>query len=86
MLKFKEEKRPGLLGLTTIFTEIGESGQPYDVETPFKLHADSGGIRITGNSPRLASMDDLQIFAKVLDSAWRAHRILIPKIYNAAGH
>lgn len=89
MLKFKLEKRPGLLGLTTVYIEIGADGLPLDKETPFQICADAGGVRFMGIQRRMETMDDLQILAKTLDLAWRAYRMLLTQksaVTNQAGH
>lgn len=86
MLKFKEEKKTGLLGLTTCFVEVGPQGQAYDAEAPFAIIADAGGIRFVGNSPRIADAVDLDTLAKTVSLAWTAHRHCRPKVLSSTGH
>lgn len=88
MLKFKEEKRPGILGLTVVFTEVCDDlgGKPSDSDSPFMITADAGGVRFQGTQRRMTDMGDLQMLAKTLDQAWRAYRTAQPKVTNAAGH
>lgn len=81
MIRFKKEKKPGLLGQSTLFT----LEQPGTLE-PFQIEADQAGIRFKGNSERINDPADLQIFAKAVSDAWTAHTIYRPKITSITGH
>lgn len=82
-MKFNEEKKPGLMGLTIVLTEI-KAVQDPEIE-PFQIQADKMGIRFSGKSNYLES-GDLQDLAKAIDRAWRAHLVAKPKILNERGH
>ncbi len=86
MLRFERQKRPGLLGLTIVYTEVGEDGGLLDAEQPFEIRADSGGLRFLGASRRISEMADLDILAKTISEAWSAHRGLRPKVTSITGH
>lgn len=86
MLKFKEEKAPGLLGMTTIFTQVGSDDKPLDPDDPFRVMSDRGGVRFMGTSRRLETQQDFEIFAKTVGAAAVAFQRAIPKVTNAAGH
>lgn len=81
MLKFKEEKKPGLLGLTVVFTL--ETIQ----EDPFRIQADSGGVKLSGTCPRLSTRDDFESLAQAIGKAASQYNVLRKdKVLNVAGH
>lgn len=82
MIHFKEEKKPGLLGISTVFTMAQENPS----SDPFQIIADKGGVRFLGTSERINDMVDLQELAKIFDKAWKAHIIHKPKITSITGH
>lgn len=72
-----------------MFKEVGDDGKPVDLDDPFCILADSGGVRFRGVSRRINDMGSLQVFAKTLDLAWRAYLLAFgqtTKVTNAAGH
>lgn len=81
MLKFKEEKKPGLLGLTFILT--------LDTiqEDPFRIQADSGGVKLSGTCPRLTTQEDFRSLAQAIGNAATQYNVLRKdKVLNVAGH
>lgn len=86
ILKFKESKRPGLLGLTTVYEELDTMKNGDLVVGEFCIEADAGGIRFSGQSSRIDDLVDLDILAKTISEAWKAHRAARPKILSVTGH
>lgn len=72
-MEFKREKVSSLLGHTEVFF-IEKSTEGMDQD--FRLVADAAGIRFQGKSPTLASVDDLEVFAQAVSSAWTDHQDL----------
>lgn len=83
-VKYNKEKKDSLLGETiVVLKEVNESGE----ETSFQVEGNPRGVEIRGNSSTFATLGDLDKFAKAVDSAWRAHQELKPKIVtNLSGH
>lgn len=84
-MKFKEEKKQGIMGPMMIMTEVNDKGEIVS-DNPFQIYADRLGIRFHGVSKHLEDLGELDNFAQAVSRAWNAHRGFIPKITNAAGH
>ncbi len=84
MLKFKEEKITGILGITTTYTVVEEDGSI--LPEAFSIWADKQGVRFKNNSPHLATRDDFEILARTIGQASKLYLCYRPKVTNAAGH
>jgi hypothetical protein len=80
MIQFKEEKKPGLLGITLVITEVSLEPEPFEVR------ADSGGVKFQGTSMRFTEATDLSTFAAQIDKAWKFYKQTCKKVTNMAGH
>ncbi len=70
-LKFKREKRTGLMDATEVwFMEVSEGEDQAD---PFSMVATGAGVRMVGRSRLFHTQDDLQSWAKTVDAVWREH-------------
>lgn len=83
-MQFTTKKVNGLLGLTTVATQVDDAGK--EAEVPFQISADKMGMWFSGPSIRFTSMEDLDQMAQAVDAVWRAYQIAKPKILNERGH
>ena len=85
-LQFKQEKRNTMGGVAWCFdclTDGAAEGVRFDGD--FTIMADRRGVRLTGLSPHIETMKDLQEFARVLSEAWKKHLSLKIKLEVVGG-
>lgn len=71
-LKLKSRKESSLLGHTVILLETDDK--------KFQVEASQYGISFRGESPLIETRRELDEFAQVVASAWKAHLTLKPRI------
>jgi hypothetical protein len=76
-VKFKREKRPSIMKAGA---EVVYEAEGPEVATPFRIVADSQGIKLVGESPYLEGPADYQALAKAIGDAAKDHLALKPRI------
>lgn len=79
-MKITRTKRDGLDG-----TEVAFEYKDEDGAVPFSVIASRRGLLLTGRSPHMETVRDLDRFAKIIADAWAEHTKLKPKIMVRAG-
>jgi hypothetical protein len=85
-MQFFEQKLNGVYGLTLVLSEAIDPVLDMPDQSQLCIRSDCQGVRLSGEGNYFTSMDDLEVFAKAIDKAWKFHRTQAPKILNARGH